>query len=847
MSSGFDPYSEWLDLKASTGPLDHYQLLGLPRFEQDATVIADAADRALSRVRSHRPGVHSQAWAQLLDQITAAKTCLANASLRADYDRSLGQDSWGQDTASGLSANASPSPQPDTPTAVPNSESPTNQNTTNQNTNPAGACSGPAATPVPGFVPPHADPMAPVGVPTPQSGVPASPIPGFANLPTSNPGLQSQAMMGQAVPAADPMAPLETASAPQSQIPADPVQNVPMPGFANLAPHQNPMAPAASPIVQSASVPMAQPVGMAQPAMAQPVSESQAPAHVESPSAMTNAVQATAAIAADVSPDQPPRLGAKRSATAMAKSRSQTGIMTPILVGVAVGLLLLFMGALYWFMGDPGESDIATQTHPAYRPFVSQAATTSASGEPSGLPSGRSGENVDPDASGTTGPPPASVPAPSPEPDPPAMEDSPAPEPTSPEPTPPEPTPPEPTPPEPTPTPMPPQPSPAELVQLSTKLKSARAALAKHDFAAAKTILDSAEPLIMLEAHQSKFDRLRQATEYAADYHDAITAGTSKLQAGEALQVKGNSVGIVEASADHVVLRIGGMNKRYELSNLPLGLAVVLAHQAVSPTDARTIAQKACYVVTSPAATADDKTKARDWFLEAAAGLPAVADLADFLEDDYDLVVDVVTPTEMPDSPTTTDPANKPTRQEVMQLATALSEARKAIMARDLGGAETQLTAAEPFAKRADHKQKLWRLQRLAEHIRAFDEAMKEAIAALNPGDVIKVGSSTEITVERINPASLAVQVVGLKKTYPLDNPPLGLAVALVQTKLSPDDPVTKAVLAAFVVASRDSDDRTLAKARAWYEESAAGNPDYANLGDVIDDDYNLLEDFQEE
>ncbi|MAD81208.1 MAG: hypothetical protein CMJ50_10245, partial [Planctomycetaceae bacterium] len=130
VSSGFDPYSEWLDLKASTGPLDHYQLLGLPRFEQDATVIADAADRALSRVRSHRPGVHSQAWAQLLDQITAAKTCLANASLRADYDRSLGQDSWGQDTASGLSANASPSPQPDTPTAVPNSESPTNQNTT---------------------------------------------------------------------------------------------------------------------------------------------------------------------------------------------------------------------------------------------------------------------------------------------------------------------------------------------------------------------------------------------------------------------------------------------------------------------------------------------------------------------------------------------------------------------------------------------------------------------------------------------------------------------------------------------------------------------------------------------
>ena len=67
------------------------------------------------------------------------------------------------------------------------------------------------------------------------------------------------------------------------------------------------------------------------------------------------------------------------------------------------------------------------------------------------------------------------------------------------------------------------------------------------------------------------------------------------------------------------------------------------------------------------------------------------------------------------------------------------------------------------------------------------------------------------------------------------------------RTKLSPDDPVTKAVQAAFVVVSKNSDDRSLSKARTWYEESAAGNPDYANLVDVIDDDYNLLKDFQEE
>ncbi len=392
-------------------------------------------------------------------------------------------------------------------------------------------------------------------------------------------------------------------------------------------------------------------------------------------------------------------------------------------------------------------------------------------------------------------------------------------------------------------------PSRADLVRLSAKLKSAREALTKHEFAAATALLESAEPLVMLASHQTKFDRLRQVTEYAAGFYNAIVTGTTKLQAGEALDYKGNSIGVVETSAERIVLRVGGINRRYELSKLPLGLAVLLAHQAVSPTDARTIAQKACYIVSSPAANETDKRKARDWFVEAAAVLPDVADLANFLEDDYDLVTGVIAknPTEMPNSPPATGSTTKPTRQEVMQLGTALAAARRAIVARDPDGAATHLATAAALAKRADHKQKLWRLQRLAEHVRAFDEAMKEAAADLKPGDMIKVGNSTELTVERVNPASIVVQVAGLKKTYRFDNPPLGLAVALVQRRLSPDDPVTKAVQAAFVVVSKNSDERSLAKARGWYEESAAGNPDYADLADVIDDDYNLLKDFSDE
>lgn len=381
-------------------------------------------------------------------------------------------------------------------------------------------------------------------------------------------------------------------------------------------------------------------------------------------------------------------------------------------------------------------------------------------------------------------------------------------------------------------------------MRLSTQLKAARAALAKHDFAAASTQLDGAEPLLMVAAHRAKWERLRLATEYAAAFHSAIVTGAGKLQAGESLEIKDSAVGIVETSPDRIVLRVGGMNKRYELSNLPLGLAVVLAHQAISPTDAPSIAQKACYVMTSPLADAASKAKAREWFAEAAASLPEVAELADVMSEDYTL--GVTAPTEMPAPPTTT-PDTPPTRQEVMQLATALTAARKAIAVRNQGEVDSQLEAAASLAKLPDHQQKLLRLQRLAEHVAAFDKAMQDAVGALSPGDTIKVGTSTELTVERVTPASLAVEVAGLKKTYRLADPPLGLAVALVQTQLPPEAPLTKAIQAAFVVVSKNSDDRSLAKARTWYEESAAGDPDLAELGQVIDDDYNLLKDFQEE
>lgn len=89
MEEAFNPYQHWLALPATLAEPSHYELLELDADEQDPSVIRLAADRALARVRSSRPGTRAVAWTQLLDRIAEAKKCLADSSLRAAYDQQL--------------------------------------------------------------------------------------------------------------------------------------------------------------------------------------------------------------------------------------------------------------------------------------------------------------------------------------------------------------------------------------------------------------------------------------------------------------------------------------------------------------------------------------------------------------------------------------------------------------------------------------------------------------------------------------------------------------------------------------------------------------------------------------
>ena len=96
-SADFNPYLKWLGIR-SDAP-DHYQLLGIERFEDDADVIGAAADRQMAHVRKYQNGPHSSASQQLLNELAAAKLTLLAGDRKSAYDASLHRNSAQQQSA----------------------------------------------------------------------------------------------------------------------------------------------------------------------------------------------------------------------------------------------------------------------------------------------------------------------------------------------------------------------------------------------------------------------------------------------------------------------------------------------------------------------------------------------------------------------------------------------------------------------------------------------------------------------------------------------------------------------------------------------------------------------------
>ena len=85
----FDPYYRWLGIGSEEQPANHYRLLGLRIFENNPDVIAEAADRQMSHLRTHQLGAHGALSQRLLNEISTARVCLLNPAKKAAYDATL--------------------------------------------------------------------------------------------------------------------------------------------------------------------------------------------------------------------------------------------------------------------------------------------------------------------------------------------------------------------------------------------------------------------------------------------------------------------------------------------------------------------------------------------------------------------------------------------------------------------------------------------------------------------------------------------------------------------------------------------------------------------------------------
>lgn len=89
MADEFDPYYTWLGIRPEEQPPDHYRLIAVRQFEDNADVISNAMDQRMQYLRSMQVGKRSALSQKLLNEISAAGGCLLDPKRKQAYDQEL--------------------------------------------------------------------------------------------------------------------------------------------------------------------------------------------------------------------------------------------------------------------------------------------------------------------------------------------------------------------------------------------------------------------------------------------------------------------------------------------------------------------------------------------------------------------------------------------------------------------------------------------------------------------------------------------------------------------------------------------------------------------------------------
>jgi tetratricopeptide (TPR) repeat protein len=92
MSETFDPYYRWFGIPPAEQPPNHYRLLGITLFEEQADAIEAAAEQRMVFLRNHQLGKHGDLTQRLLNEVATAQICLLDPKKKVEYDERLCAD-----------------------------------------------------------------------------------------------------------------------------------------------------------------------------------------------------------------------------------------------------------------------------------------------------------------------------------------------------------------------------------------------------------------------------------------------------------------------------------------------------------------------------------------------------------------------------------------------------------------------------------------------------------------------------------------------------------------------------------------------------------------------------------
>ncbi len=102
MPQQLDVYRDWLGVKATNRPLNHYQLLRLKSFDDDTAGIRKNYRKLNAHVRKFATGEFGEQSQDLLNELAKAMLCLTDAKRKREYDASLGRKDSAQGEARGF-------------------------------------------------------------------------------------------------------------------------------------------------------------------------------------------------------------------------------------------------------------------------------------------------------------------------------------------------------------------------------------------------------------------------------------------------------------------------------------------------------------------------------------------------------------------------------------------------------------------------------------------------------------------------------------------------------------------------------------------------------------------------